>query len=149
MSNRVATLPVSLYESDETAWLEQTSSLIAQGRFSDIDPITLSEYLSDMAKRDKREVLSRLTTLLTHLLKWDHQPDHRTNSWRGAILEQRRELREDVESGSLRRHAEEVFAKAYVNAVEQAAAETGLAESAFPPGPPATLDEILMPGFGI
>jgi hypothetical protein len=149
MSNRTAPPQVSLYEVDETAWLEQTSGLVAQGRFSEIDACSLSEYLSDMARRDKREVLSRLITLLTHLLKWEHQPEQQTNSWRGTILEQRRELTEDLESGSLRRYAEEVFAKAYAKAVEQAAAETGLPESTFPVEAPATLDEILTPGFGV
>lgn len=49
----------SLYEQDETVWLEQMSSLIAQRRFEAVDGEHLAEYLSDMAERDKREVLSR------------------------------------------------------------------------------------------
>src|SRR5262245_40195193 len=86
------TVPLSeLYELDETAWLEQMSKLAAERRFNKMDHEHLSEYLSDMAIRDRREVKSRLTTLLAHLLKWEFQPKKRTNSWRGTILVQQRD----------------------------------------------------------
>src|SRR5437667_12763961 len=66
-----------LYERDETAWLEVMSALAASGRFAEMDYRHLSEYLADMARRDRREVFSRLVVLLSHLLKWDHQPERR------------------------------------------------------------------------
>jgi hypothetical protein len=126
-------LPLSvLYEQDETAWLEVMSSLAAAGRFAEMDHLNLSEYLADMAKRDRREVSSRLVVLLTHLLKWDHQPDHRSGAWQGTILEQRRELRKLVESGTLHNHAVSVLSEAYADARTQAAAETGLPRGTFP-----------------
>lgn len=127
---QVATAP--LYEVDETAWLEATADLIRNGRLTEIELDTLAEYLTDMAKRDRREVFSRLVVLLSHLLKWEYQPDRRSGSWRGTILEQQRELGQLLESGSLRNHAHAVFADAYVDARKQAAAEMGLARSAFP-----------------
>ena len=143
MHEQTAPSAPSLYEQDETAWLEQTASLVAQRRFCEIDPLHLSEYLSDMARRDKREVYSRLVILLAHLLKWEHQPEQRSNSWRGTIVAQRRELRQLLESGTLRRHAGEVLAQAYKDAIQQAAAETGLAEEVFPPEGAMTLEEVL------
>lgn len=133
----------TLFESDETAWLEAMSALAAEGRVSELDCSNLSEYLADMAKRDRREVFSRLVVLLTHLLKWDHQPDGRGGSWRGTIREQRRELRQLLESGTLRNHAENVLADAYAEARRQAADETGLELSTFPADNSRTLDEIL------
>jgi len=136
----------SLYEQDETAWLEQTADLVARGRFAEIDTHSLSEYLCDMARRDKREVLSRLVILIAHLLKWDQQPEQRSNSWRGTILSQRRDLRLLLESGTLRRYANESLAKAYKQAVEQAATESGLDEGVFPAECPMSLDEILAEG---
>jgi hypothetical protein len=143
MSKQATTAPPSLYEQDETAWLEQTASLVAQRRFSEIDHEHLGEYLADMARRDKREVFNRLVGLLTHLLKWEHQPAERSNSWRGTILSQRRELKQLLESGTLQRYASEVRAKAYRAAIAQAAAETGLAEAAFPAECIQTLEEVL------
>ena len=74
-----------LYERDETAWLEAMSALAASGRHAEMDYQNLSEYLADMAGRDRREVFSRLVVLLTHLLKWEHQPERRSGSWRGTI----------------------------------------------------------------
>src|SRR5437773_9954788 len=98
-----------LFERDETAWLEVMSQLAAQGRYAEMDHANLSEYLADMAKRDRREVSSRLVTLLTHLLKWHHQPQHRSGSWQGTIVEQRRELRKLLESGTLHNHAASIL----------------------------------------
>jgi hypothetical protein len=49
-----------LYLADETAWLEAMAELIESGNRSDLDFANLREYLSDMAKRDRREVRSRL-----------------------------------------------------------------------------------------
>ena len=88
-------VPLSvLYERDETAWLEAMSALAAAGRHAEMDHANLSEYLADMARRDRREVFSRLVVLLTHLLEWEHQPGNWSGSWRGTIREQRRELRQ-------------------------------------------------------
>ena len=139
-----ATVPLAtLYEQDETAWLEQTANLIAAGRVDEIDLPHLREYLGDMARRDRREVLSRLRALLTHLLKWEHQPENRGRSWQGTIRTERRDLSDLLESGTLRRHAEDVLAEAYRDAVEQAVIETGLPETAFPAQCSMSLEEIL------
>jgi Domain of unknown function DUF29 len=122
----------TLFEADETAWLEATADLVRQGRYSEIECEALAEYLTDMAKRDRREVFSRLVVLLCHLLMWTYQPDCRSGAWRATILEQQRELRQLLESGTLRNHAITVFPDAYQDARKQAAAETGLARTTFP-----------------
>src|SRR5438874_16647 len=133
----------TLYEQDETAWLEAMAALAATGRYAEMDFLHLSEYLSDMAKRDLREVFSRLVTLLCHLLKWQHQPDRRSGSWRGTIREQRRELRQLLESGTLRNYAESVLADTYEEARRQAADETGLSLDVFPAEDARGLEELL------
>jgi hypothetical protein len=67
-----AAAPLSeLYEADETAWLDAMADLVRQGRLEELDYAHLAEYLTDMARSDRREVESRLTTLLEHLLKWE------------------------------------------------------------------------------
>ena len=143
MVQRTAHALADLYESDETAWLEHTAALVRAGRFGDLDPVSLAEYLTDMAKRDRREVFSRLVVLLTHLLKWERQPDRRAGSWRGTIREQRRELRQLVEAGTLRNHAAAVLADAYAEARRQAADETELDADTFPVENPWTLEAAL------
>ena len=143
MVQRSAVAPASLYETDETAWLEATAALIRQGRLDEVERDALAEYLTDMAKRDRREVFSRLVVLLSHLLKWEYQPEGRSRSWRGTILEQQRELRQLLESGTLRNHAAAVFADAYADARKQAAADTGLTRDAFPQESGWNLDGVL------
>ncbi len=143
MVQRTPVATAALYEADETAWLEAAAELIRQGRLDEVERDTLAEYLTDMAKRDRREVFSRLVVLLSQFLKWQYQPDRRSGSWRGTILEQQRELRQLLESGTLRNHATVVFADAYADARKQAAAETGLARAVFPEQCPWDLDGAL------
>jgi hypothetical protein len=133
----------ALYEADETAWLEAMASLVRAGELDPADRHTLAEYLTDMAKRDKREVLSRLTVLIAHLLKWQYQPEQRTRSWSGTMVIQQQELSDLLESAVLRNHAESVLDKAYANAVRRAVAETGLAEATFSRECPYSLDKVL------
>jgi hypothetical protein len=128
-----------LYERDETAWLEAMSLLAAQGRYAEMDYPNLSEYLAAMAKRDRREVFSRLVVLLAHLLKWEFQPDRRAGSWRATIREQRQLL----ESGTLRNHAIAVLADTYAEARQQAADEGEIGVDVFPAENPWTLELIL------
>ena len=143
MPTLVAESLTTLYERDETAWLETMSELAAQRRYAEMDHLHLSEYLSDMAKRDRREVLSRLVVLLAHLLKWEHHPNRQSGSWRGSIREQRRELRQLLESGTLLNHAVAVLSDAYAEARRQVADESELELSVFPVAMAWTLAEIL------
>jgi hypothetical protein len=134
-----------LYDADETAWLEAMSAHIRGGRLAELDLPHLAEYLDDMARRDRREVKSRLVSLIAHILKWTRQPDQRSGSWRRTIIAQRQELGDLLESGTLRNHAEAILAEAYTAAVEQAAAETDLPAPSFPAECPWTLELLLAP----
>ena len=133
----------ALHEIDETAWLDRTAEMVRRGRFDEVDAEALAEYLEDMARRDRREVYSRLVVLLAHLLKWKQQPERRSGSWQATILEQQRELRQLLESGTLRAHAIGVLADAYEEARKQAAAETELPRATFPDECPWDLDAAL------
>jgi len=133
----------ALFERDETAWLEAIADLIRQGRLDEVDYPNLAEYLTDMARRDRREVESRLIVLLAHLLKWNVQPDRRSGSWRATIVEQRQELEALVSRGVLRNHVEAVLTDAYRKAVERVIAETGLSSDRLPTTCPYTLDQLL------
>jgi hypothetical protein len=121
-----------LYEQDETAWLETMSRVAATGQHAEMDFANLSEYLSDMAKRDRGEVFSRLVVLLTHLVKWEHTPEEWSSSWQIATLEQRQELRQMLESCTLYNHAVSVRADAYRAARTRAAIETTMPQETFP-----------------
>jgi len=145
MTTETMPTPCELYQTDETAWLDAMAELIRDGRTSDLDFPHLAEYLEDMARRDRREVNSRLRVLLAHILKWVHQKEMRTPSWRTTVLDQQAELEDLLESGSLRNHAEESLPSIYQKTVKYAANETNLAVETFDAECAWTLDQLLSP----
>jgi hypothetical protein len=132
-----------LFDTDETAWLEQMAALAAAGHAGALDLRNLGAYLLNLARRDKREVLHRLVSLFVHLLKWEYQPDKRARSWEVTIQEQREELQDLLESGTLRNHAHQELATAYQRAIRRAAVETELEERTFPAECPYKLEQAL------
>lgn len=86
-----------------------------------------------MGRRDRRELESRLRVLLTHLLKWQRQPAHRSASWLATIREQRKQITRKIRDlPSLEPVVDEAIAKIYVDARENAVRESGLPASDFP-----------------
>ncbi len=81
-----------LYEHDFYAWANEQASLLRAGRLSEADIEHIAEEIDSMGRSEKRELVSRLKVLLAHLLKWQHQPGNRGNSWRLTIEEQWREV---------------------------------------------------------
>lgn len=132
-----------LYVEDETAWLEESAELIRAGRARELDLANLEEFLDSMARRDRREVRSRLRVLLTHVLKWLCQPEKRTSGWRATVQAQRFELEGLLESKTLHNHAEAILGDVFETAVEIAMAETQLTRTAFPTACPFTVDALL------
>jgi hypothetical protein len=100
-----------------------------------------------LGRNDERELHSRLTILIAHLLKYQFQPEHRSPSWRATIIVQRKDIGRLLEqSPSLGRLLPSPTV--YPDARELAAAETGLAGStAFPRECPWTAEEILDSSF--
>jgi hypothetical protein len=132
MAQRTERALPELYAEDETAWLDAMADLLAAGAYAELDYASLRGYLADTAQRDRREVESRLVILLAHVLKWVHQPEHRTRSWQASIVEQRQELRRLAGRGVLWNHAEAVLAEVYREAVERTAVETDLPPAGIP-----------------
>jgi len=136
------------YEDDFYAWTVEQVRLLRCGELSAIDIANIAEEIESMGRSDLRAIESRLTVLLTHLLKRQAQPDARSVSWSGTIREQRRQIERLLrESPSLRPYVAAALAEAYRNAREDAAEEVGLSETAFPAECPFTPEEVLSRGF--
>jgi len=149
MSAKSLIQPMSrLYDEDFVGWATGTARLLREGRFEEIEVERLAEEVEDMARRDRRELRSRLTVLIFHLLKWKQQPRKRSGSWEATILAQRAELEGLLEeSPSLRSMLEELVGRVYAKAVRQAAAETRLAVGSFPRKCPFSVAQILDEDF--
>ena len=137
-----------LYDEDFVAWANETATLLRAGRFDEIDAEHLAEEVEAMAGRDTRELRSRLTVLILHLLKWQQQPEKRSVSWKSTIATQRAEVKHLLEqSPSLKRVVLESVTRIYGDAVEQASIETGLPEDSFPRECPFSPDQVLDRNF--
>lgn len=135
---------MSLYEQDFYQWTQEQSALLKAGALSQLDVENLIEEVESMGKSQKKELYSRMAVLLMHLLKWDFQAEQRSGSWKSTILTQRRELRFLLKDNpSLKRAIPEAIELVYRDAVEDAAAETGLPESAFPESCQYSTEEIM------
>jgi Domain of unknown function DUF29 len=136
------------YEEDFYAWTVEQARLLRAGEFSAIDVENIAEEIESMGRSDQREIKSRLIVLLAYLLKWQLQPERQSRSWSATIREQRRKVEELLsESPSLRPAILEILPVAYADAREDAAEESGLAETAFPEACPFTPDEVLSRTF--
>jgi Domain of unknown function DUF29 len=146
----VTSLPptISLYDRDYALWIETTIGQLRSKNVAEIDWENVLEEFEDMGKRERRSLKSNLVILLQHLLKWQFQPENRSGSWKGSIIEHRQRLRDRLqESPSLRNYLVEIISLAYLDAVERAANETGLAIEAFPIDCPYELEDILDAAF--
>lgn len=136
------------YEKDFYAWTLHNAELIHEGRFSEVDFQHIAEELESMGRSDKRALINRFAILLAHLLKWQFQPDRRSNSWKYTIEEQRFEVLELLEdSPSLNHELENKLSHAYEKALLIAAKETGMSLSTFPQQCPFSLKKALDKSF--
>lgn len=132
------------YERDYYAWLSTNAELLRHGKLSDIDAENIAEELETMGRREKRELISRLTVLLVHLLKWQFQPSRRSKSWQNTILLQRSDVDDLLdESPSLQGELDNILSRAYTRAKLIAEDETGLDRTVFPETCPYSVDSVL------
>ena len=136
------------YDEDFYAWTVEQARLLRSGELSSIDVENTAEEIESLGRSDNRTIESRLTVLLTHLLKWQVQGKMRSGSWSDTMLEQRRLIGKLLrESPSLRPFVNEALTEAYDEAREAASNETGLPETDFPAGCPFSAGEVLSRSF--
>jgi hypothetical protein len=133
-----------LYDRDFYRWTVQNAELLRAGRASEADLEHIAEEIEDMGKREKRELISRLSVLICHLLKWQAQPERRSKSWTATIAVQRKDLAKLlVEMPSLRGYLAENLNEAHERAVILASQETFLPMEDFPITCPYPMDALL------
>lgn len=134
----------NLYEKDFYAWSQESARLMRERKFSDLDIENIAEEIEALGRRDKRELTSRLSSLLMHLLKWQYEAEYRSRSWKSTIVNQRAEIADLLEdSPSLSHKLPDMIAGAYSRAINTAALETGLPVATFPETCPYSQEEIL------
>ena len=67
----------SQYEQDFYGWTQWQIEVLAKREVSELDWQNLQEELEALGRQEYRELVSSLTVLLGHLLKWEYQPENR------------------------------------------------------------------------
>ncbi|MBW4682621.1 MAG: DUF29 domain-containing protein [Microcoleus vaginatus WJT46-NPBG5] len=121
------------YLADFNAWIDQTTQLLRDRHWHEIDVEHLIEEIEDLGKSERRGITSQLTRLLLHLLKWQYQPQRRSDSWLDSITDARTQIELAIEdSPSLRDYPAQQLEESYQRARRQAAKQTTLNISVFP-----------------
>ncbi|MEH2142459.1 DUF29 domain-containing protein [Nostoc sp.] len=137
-----------LYGTDFYTWTQEQVSLLKTQQWDQLDTVNLIEEIETLGRRERQELRNRLGVLLGHLLKWQFQPEKRSNSWLGTIREQRVQIKLLLQdSPSLKPYLDEVFLTIYELGLALAIRETELGEQVFPEICPYTLGETLNPEF--
>ena len=139
-----------LYDRDFFAWSRQQADLLRAGKLAEADIEHIAEEIDSMGRAEKRELISRLSILLLHLLKWRYQPEKRSPSWEASIRVQRNRLHEHLDDNpSLKPLLPQALRLPphRVRLALEAVAETGLAGSTFPDTCPWTAEQVLDKGF--
>lgn len=136
------------YEQDIVAWANEQAGFIRAGRFDLLDLENIAEEIEDVGKSEKRELASRMTVLIIHLLKWQFQAARRGTSWQRTIKEQRKAIASEIlDTPSLKTTLRDANwqQRVWSDSVAKAIEETGL--DTFPDLNPWTFEEILSVDF--
>jgi hypothetical protein len=132
------------YERDFYSWLMEQARHLREGRLEALDRDNLAEEIEALGREQFNKLVSALRVLMLHMLKWDHQTALRSRSWVLSIEEQRLEIADVLtDNPGLRPRISEAIARAYRRARIEAAKETGLDETVFPPACPYSFDDIM------
>lgn len=117
------------YDRDVILWAQEQAALLRSGDFSQLDIQHLADEIEDVGKSEKRELASRMSLLLEHLLKWQYQPEKRSVSWQTTIKVQRKGIELAVKATpSLKAvmRDDDWQTSVWGDAIDQASRETGL-----------------------
>lgn len=139
------------YAVDFHAWTQDQAAQLRGRDLQALDWSNLAEEIESLGASERREIRNRMAVLIAHLLKWEHQPERRSQSWQTTIGEQRTHVEGIVEdSPSLRGHPNAVLERAWTAGRRQAAREIRRDERDLPAEPTYTVEQILdhafMPG---
>ena len=124
---------MSDYQKDFYSWTRDQAELLKAGRFNELDVVNLIEEIETMGRSEKRELESRLTVLLVHLLKWQYQPTQRGRSWQLTIQEQRLEFFDVLnDNPGLKPQVQALLTRSYHKSKIRASKESGLDTNVFP-----------------
>jgi hypothetical protein len=121
------------YDTDIAAWAELQADALRRRATNEIDWNNVVEEIEHVAARHKDQIEGRLSVLCEHLLKRQFQPEMRSGSWRGSVVEARDRIASLIRKNpSLQDYPASVLAEAYPPGRRKAEAEAGLVPETCP-----------------
>jgi hypothetical protein len=111
---KIATSGAELYERDFFQWTREQAAALRSagaGRNAQLDYEKLAEEIESLGNRDRRELGSRIATIIEHLLKLQFSPATAPRAgWMSTVTRERREIATILaDSPSLRRRVAELL----------------------------------------
>ena len=134
----------TLYDQDYYLWLEHTTQLLKQGKFSGVDIPNLIDEIEGLTQNQKQALKNNLRVVLMHLLKYQYQPEKITNSWVNSINEHRDRIYDILDdSPSLEQYIRDELSRVYGRARRRTSRETQKSLDVFPTECPFTIKQAL------
>ncbi|NEP58284.1 MAG: DUF29 domain-containing protein [Symploca sp. SIO2G7] len=135
---------LATYDTDFRAWANHTANLLREQRWEEVDWEHLIEEVEDLGKSERSAIGSQIERVIIHLLKWEYQPQRRSDSWLDSINDGRSQIRRKIEdSPSLKNYPDQILDQEYKRACRGAARQTGLDIATFPLSCPYSTEQIL------
>ncbi len=138
----------TLYEIDDSLWLEATIELLKAKNFEALDLENLIEELEDLGNEKKFRVASFLQQIIRHCLLlqfWTSEREYNQAHWRSEIINFKDELNTYLTT-NLRNYLEHNLATIYEKALRYLRQKTDNKVN-FPDTCPYSLEELLAPNW--
>ncbi len=131
-----------LYDCDYDQWLQETVTLLHQGKLNKLDCAHLIEELEALGRNEKNAVESLIIQILQHLLLyqyWQQERDYNARHWAGEIIAFRTQLELRLTT-NLKNYLTDRLDYLYLKARKIAQVKSGLQ---LPESNPYSLEQIL------
>jgi hypothetical protein len=138
----------TLYEIDDSLWLEETIELLKAKKFDALDLDNLIEELEDLGNEKRFRVASFLQQIIRHCLLlqfWTSEREYNQAHWRSEIINFKDELNTYLTT-NLRNYLEHNLATIYEKALRYLRQKTDNKVN-FPDTCPYSLEELLAPNW--
>ena len=138
----------TLYEIDDSLWLEETIKLLKTKKFDALDLDNLIEELEDLGNEKKFRVASFLQQIIRHCLLlqfWTSERKYNQAHWQAEIVSFQYQLKRYLTT-NLRKYLEQEFEQIYFESVRYVRQKTDNKVN-FPDICPYSLEELLDPNW--
>ena len=138
----------TLYEIDDSLWLEETIELLKAKNFDALDLDNLIEELEDLGNEKKFRVASLLEQIIRHCLLlqfWISEREYNQAHWKAEIVSFKDQLKRYLTT-NLRKYLEQEFEQIYFESVRYVRQKTDNKVN-FPDICPYSLEELLDPNW--